>query len=174
MSAPPKTSSRPRIVAFAIALGLLVMCAALWWKLGQLITGLANAPSWHESPGFFPALAMGLVAAGALGELWHHRRVVADGVGEDEIDATSSRIAPAMQSLGAFAAYAQLGPWLGYATSTLLFVTFMVLLHRLGAWAALLAGVLAAAILYAIFVLAFGVWFPEPAIWTWLQKAAAR
>lgn len=174
MSASATTTSRARIVACVIALGLVAMCAALWWNLGQLIPGLASAPSWHESPGFFPKLAMALIAAGALAELWHHRRAVVANVGEDEIDATSSRVAPAMLSLCAFAAYALLAPWLGYAAATLLFVSSTVLLHRLGARAALIAGVLAAGALYAIFVLAFSVWFPEPAIWTLLQKEAAR
>lgn len=119
--------------------------------------GVATQP-YFARPSFFPWIALGLVVAfGAwsAGQAWRgvQREL------SDEIEAHHTSVKLALGGAGIFAAYLVLCMALGYAVGTLM------ALALLGAWVGLsrrfnltLAAV-TAAVLYAVFIVGFKVWF---------------
>lgn len=148
--------------AFALlAVGLLAASR-------EQIAAAASAEAWYASSAFFPRLALGLMLVGALA---HLARLLAGARADagEEIDADSSTPRPALFAATLFAGYALAALWIGFAAATALFA--LVLLLALG-WPlrfAMIFAAVAAGVLYAVFVLALGIWFPVPHLLGWVS-----
>ncbi len=159
---------RRRRIATAAAGAFAVLAAGLVAASGKQIAASASAEAWYASSAFFPRLALGLMLAGALA---HLARLLAGARADagEEIDADSSAPRPALFAVLLFAGYALAALWIGFIAATALFA--FVLLLALG-WPlrfALIFAAIAAGALYAVFVLALGIWFPAPQLLRWVS-----
>lgn len=135
----------------AVSLGLLVATPWMIWPYPH------KAP-WYESAAMFPRVALGLAVLAALAEVVVRRSAVA--VGEsDELDSSAMRMPMGLGLLALFIAYSLAVPWLGYLSSTLLFLCACGWALRLPLQRTLLIAVPMALALWATFALVLKVAF---------------
>ena len=105
--------------------GLLAVLALLAGGLAlasrTLIVPYPQGVAWFESAAFFPLLALGLMALAGVVEVFHRRRAI-ELKDSDELNSSQARMGLAWAMLGLFGLYMLAVPWLGYLSSTLLFL----------------------------------------------------
>jgi hypothetical protein len=104
---------------FLLVLALLAGGIALTSR--SLIVPYPQAAAWFESAAFFPLLALGLMALAGVVEVFHRRRAI-ELKDSDELNSSQARMGLAWAMLGLFGLYMLAVPWLGYLSSTLLFL----------------------------------------------------
>ncbi len=104
---------------------MLLACSALAAGLllatPQLIQPYPAQVAWYESPALFPRLALCLVLVGGLVECLLRRGASAEGA-SDELDSRAASMPRALAMAALFAVYLFAVPWMGYWSSTLLFL----------------------------------------------------
>jgi hypothetical protein len=104
---------------FLLVLAMLAGGIALTSR--SLIVPYPQAAAWFESAAFFPLLALGLMALAGVVEVFHRRRAI-ELKDSDELNSSQARMGLAWAMLGLFGLYMLAVPWLGYLSSTLLFL----------------------------------------------------
>jgi len=104
---------------FLLVLALLAGGLALASR--TLIVPYPQGVAWFESAAFFPLLALGLMALAGVVEVFHRRRAI-ELKDSDELNSSQARMGLAWAMLGLFGLYMLAVPWLGYLSSTLLFL----------------------------------------------------
>ena len=104
-----------------------VAAAAVILATPQLITPYPVEAAWFESAAFFPRVTLVLACIAGLFELYHRRSavVLADS---DELDSSAANMRQALGMLALFGFYMLAVPWMGYLSSTWLFLVVS------GAW----------------------------------------
>ena len=123
MNPPPAPRSGRWPLDRLLLLALAGVAGAVGLATPALIKPFPEKAAWYESAAMFPRVALALVVAGALAELWRRRRApTAAGPGSDELDArlASGPLAGGMLLL--FTAYALAVPWVGFMVSTALYL----------------------------------------------------
>lgn len=144
--------------AAALALG-----AALLLPLApRLIVGMPEGVPYYRSPLLFPAIALALVAVcGAV----HCVRLLRGGaLATDDIDEPAANWRVVVLAFVAYALYVVLTPVVGHAPATALFLLVLGRLAGLGWRLPAVLAVVLTALLHAVFVLGFNVWFPTPSL----------
>lgn len=104
---------------------LLLLLAALAGGLAltsrSLIVPYPQAVAWFESAAFFPLLALGLMALAGVVEIFNRRHAI-ELKGSEELNSSQARMGLVWVMLGLFGLYMLTVPWLGYLSSTLLFL----------------------------------------------------
>lgn len=148
--------SADRLLLAALVLAALALVAA---TPALVVPYPAKAP-WYESSALFPRLTLSLVAAGGLTELWlRWRGLVRDDAGSEELDSSAADLGRALLAVLLFAAYMFVTPWLGYASTTLLYLLATARLLGLGLRESLLLAVPLTGVLWLVFVQALKVAF---------------
>jgi hypothetical protein len=117
----PETSVRGWSWDRVLLLVLALMAGNLLMASRQLIVPYPETALWYESAAFFPMLALGLMALAGLVEVFN-RRDALELKDSDELDSSQTRMGLAWAVLGLFGLYMLAVPWLGYLSSTLLFL----------------------------------------------------
>ncbi len=117
----PETSVRGWSWDRVLLLVLALMAGNLLMASRQLIVPYPETALWYESAAFFPMLALGLMALAGLVEVFN-RRDALELKDSDELDSSQARMGLAWAVLGLFGLYMLAVPWLGYLSSTLLFL----------------------------------------------------
>ena len=120
----PRDVMRARIAPDQWLLVALVLLAAmLFWATRTLVVPYPVHAPWYESSALFPRLTLALAVFGGLMELLVRRRGNADdAAGAEELDSSAANLWQAGIAVALFMAYTLAIPWLGYASSTALFV----------------------------------------------------
>ena len=144
---------------------LMVVAAALFWATPSLIVPYPHQAPWYESSALFPRVTLGLAGLGGLWEVWTRRQGAMQAGGAEELDSGAAQLGQAAAIVGLFMGYTWVIPWLGYATSTLLFVCaagMLLGLHwRQTVWLALLVSVGMWLVFVRVLKVAFGHgWLP--------------
>lgn len=100
---------------------LAAMAVSLLMATPSLIQPFSAQTAWYESPAMFPRMALTLAVFGGLAEWWMRRQGVELGDSE-ELDSSEARMPQALAMVGLFALYMFAVPWMGYLSSTLLFL----------------------------------------------------
>ena len=104
---------------------LLLVLAALAGGLAlasrSLIVPYPQAAAWFESAAFFPLLALGLMALAGLVEVFNRRQAM-ELKDSEELDSSQARMGLAWGMLALLGLYMLAVPWMGYLSSTLLFL----------------------------------------------------
>lgn len=109
------TADRWWLLALAGAgLGLLLATPWMIWPYPH------KAP-WYESAAMFPRAALAMAVLAALAEVVVRRHAVEVG-DSDELDSSAMRVPVGLGLLALFIVYSLAVPWLGYLSSTLLFL----------------------------------------------------
>lgn len=98
----------------AVSLGLVV--ATPW-----LIQPYPHKAPWYESAAMFPRAALLLAVLAALAEVRVRRHALELGA-SDELDSSAMRVSLGLALLAIFVVYSLLVPWLGYLSSTFVFL----------------------------------------------------
>ncbi len=104
-----------------LLLVLAVLAGGLAMASRSLIVPYPQATAWFESAAFFPLLALGLMALAGLVEVFNRRHAMALKESE-ELDSSQARMGLAWSMLGLLGLYMLAVPWMGYLSSTLLFL----------------------------------------------------
>lgn len=124
----------------------------------QLITPFPAKAAWFESAAFFPRVTLALACLAGGVELYQRRHAV-EVADSDELDSSSASMHQALGMLALFGLYMLAVPWMGYLSSTWLF------LMASGAWlglsqrATLVLSVLLSVAMWVIFVKVLKVYF---------------
>jgi hypothetical protein len=111
-----------------LLLVLMVAAAALFWATPSLIVPYPHQAPWYESSALFPRVTLGLAVVGGAWEVWVRSQGAMQAGGTEELDSDAARLGQAATMVALFMAYTWVIPWLGYATSTFLFVSVSGLL----------------------------------------------
>lgn len=142
-------SGADRLLLAALVLLSLALVAA---TPALVVPYPARAP-WYESSALFPRLTLCLAAAGGIAEFWlRWRGLVQDDAGTEELDSSAADLRRALMAIALFAAYTLVTPWLGYATTTLLYLLGTAWVLGLGLRDALLLALPLTAGLWLVFV----------------------
>jgi hypothetical protein len=110
-----------------LVLLLALAAAAVLTATPHLITPYPAQAAWFESAAFFPRAALALACIAGLFELY--RRKSTDELSDsDELDSSAANMRQALGMLALFGLYMLAVPWMGYLSSTWLF------LMASGAW----------------------------------------
>ncbi len=128
----PHSEASTRTWSWDKGLVLLVslVAAAVLMATPQLITPYPAQAAWFESAAFFPRMALALVCIAGLFELYRRRSSV-ELADSDELDSSAANMRQALGMLALFGLYMLAVPWMGYLSSTWLF------LMASGAWLSL-------------------------------------
>lgn len=101
---------------------LLALSAALvLLATPQLITPFPAQAAWFESAAFFPRVTLALACLAGGVELYQRRHAV-EVADSDELDSSSASLGQALGMLVLFGLYMLAVPWMGYLSSTWLFL----------------------------------------------------
>ncbi len=118
-AAPGRLGAPDQILLMA----LMLAAAGLFWATGSLIVPYPEHAPWYESSALFPRLVLGVMAIGAIAEIVRRRRGSVQGSDEsDELDSSQVDLKQAALLVALFMLYMGMIPWLGYASSTLVFL----------------------------------------------------
>lgn len=117
----PETSVRGWSWDRVLLLVLAMLAGSLALASSSLIVPYPQAAAWFESAAFFPLLALGLMALAGVVEVFNRRRAI-ELKDSEELDSSQARMGLAWAMLGLFGLYMLAVPWLGYLSSTLLFL----------------------------------------------------
>lgn len=143
----------------------LVGVAALYLAAdrGTYIRNIDPDAPYYRAPDTFPLVALLVAGLGSLAMAVRHvRRGVAPN--DEALPRTRPRLPVVAAVTGAFAFYIVLTPWIGYGLATVLFVVAGLLLSGTRPGQAVTLAIAAGGVLWAVFQVALGVWFPEPAL----------
>lgn len=104
-----------------------LIAATVLMATPRLITPFPAQAAWYESAAFFPRLALALACIAGLFEL-HQRRSAVELADSDELDSSAANMRQALGMLALFGLYMLAVPFMGYLSSTWLF------LMASGAW----------------------------------------
>lgn len=149
-------------VVFASIVGGLTVI--LFWFTPILISNYRADTPFQLSPAFYPELALGVAALGAVGHIFHIRSGQQQLEESDEFEVGEFFWLLVLAGGSLFFAYALLVPLVGYAVATLLFMFVACRLSGISILFSLLFSVTTATSLYALFVILLKVWFPAPAL----------
>ena len=141
-----------------LVLLLALAAAAAMLATPQLITPFPAKAAWFESAAFFPRVTLALACLAGGVELYQRRHAV-EVADSDELDSSSASMHQALGMLALFGLYMLAVPWMGYLSSTWLF------LMASGAWlglsrrATLGLSVLLSVAMWAVFVKVLKVYF---------------
>jgi Tripartite tricarboxylate transporter TctB family len=141
-----------------LVLLLALAAAAAMLATPQLITPFPAKAAWFESAAFFPRVTLALACLAGGVELYQRRHAV-EVADSDELDSSSASMHQALGMLALFGLYMLAVPWMGYLSSTWLF------LMASGAWlglsqrATLVLSVLLSVAMWVIFVKVLKVYF---------------
>ncbi|WP_233204756.1 tripartite tricarboxylate transporter TctB family protein [Limnohabitans sp. 15K] len=105
-----------------LVLLLSLVAAAVLMATPQLITPYPAQAAWFESAAFFPRVTLGLACMAGLFELYQRRNAL-ELADSDELDSSAANIRQALGMLALFGLYMLAVPWMGYLSSTWLFLT---------------------------------------------------
>lgn len=117
----PESSLRGWSWDRVLLLVLAVLAGGLALASRSLIVPYPQAAAWFESSAFFPLLALVLMTLAGLVEVFNRRRAF-ELKGSEELNSSQARMGLAWAMLGLFGLYILSVPWLGYLSSTLLFL----------------------------------------------------
>jgi len=141
-----------------LVLLLALAAAAAMLATPQLITPFPAKAAWFESAAFFPRVTLALACLAGGVELYQRRHAV-EVADSDELDSSNASMRQALGMLALFGLYMLAVPWMGYLSSTWLF------LMASGAWlglsqrATLVLSVLLSVAMWVIFVKVLKVYF---------------
>jgi hypothetical protein len=98
-----------------------VAAAAVMLATPQLITPYPAEAAWFESAAFFPRVTLVLACIAGLFELYQRRSAV-DVAESDELDSSTANMRQALGMLALFGLYMLAVPWMGYLSSTWVFL----------------------------------------------------
>ena len=98
-----------------MVLGVSLAAAAVLMTTPQLITPYPAHAAWFESAAFFPRVSLALACVAGLFELYQRRSSI-ELADSDELDSS------ALGMLALFGLYMLAVPWMGYLSSTWLFL----------------------------------------------------
>jgi hypothetical protein len=104
-----------------VLLVLAVLACGLALASPQLIVPYPQAMAWFESAAFFPVLALSLMALAGGVEVVKRRHAL-ELKDSDELDSSQARMGLAWAMLVLFGLYMLAVPWMGYLSSTVLFL----------------------------------------------------
>ena len=134
-----------------ISLGLLLATPLMIWPFPH------KAP-WYESAATYPRAALALAVLAALAEVFVRRHTVEVG-DSDELDSSAMRLPVGLGLLALFIVYSMVVPFLGYFSSTFLFLCACGWALRLPWQRTLLIALPMALLLWGTFVLVLKVAF---------------
>lgn len=130
---------------------LALVAAGLLMATPRLIQPFSEQTAWYESPAMFPRLALLLAFLGGLVECLMRREAV-DPADSEELDSSEANMPLALAMVGLFALYMLAVPWMGYLSSTLIFLLASGWILGLGWAVALLLGSSLSLIMWFVFV----------------------
>jgi hypothetical protein len=98
-----------------------VAAAAVMLATPQLITPYPAEAAWFESAAFFPRVTLVLACIAGLFELYQRRSAV-EVAESDELDSSTANMRQALGMLALFGLYMLAVPWMGYLSSTWVFL----------------------------------------------------
>jgi hypothetical protein len=98
-----------------------VAAAAVMLATPQLITPYPAKAAWFESAAFFPRVTLVLACIAGLFELYQRRSAV-EVAESDELDSSTANMRQALGMLALFGLYMLAVPWMGYLSSTWVFL----------------------------------------------------
>jgi hypothetical protein len=104
-----------------LLLVLALAAAGLLMATPSLIQPFSEQTAWYESPAMFPRMALLLALLGGLTECLLRRDAVKPGDSE-ELDSSEASMPYALAMVALFALYMVAVPWMGYLSSTVLFL----------------------------------------------------
>ncbi len=156
-----------RTAEAAVACVLAIIASALVLATPLLTGGLDASQAYYARPAFFPWLALGMVVvfgAWTAGQAW--RGIEREQ--SDEIEAEHTSVPVALGGAVLFGIYVGLAWAVGYAAATLITLIAAGRWVKLPPRTGLILAVTTTAILYAVFILGFRVWFaPSAAFSLW-------
>ena len=149
-----RSARRPLLSADELLLLALVLAAAaLVWATRALIVPYPHMVPWYESSALFPRLMLILALLGGVTELLVRRFGAKPGTaGSEEFDSSAANLWQAGSVVALFAVYTLAIPWLGFATSTALFIVGTGLLLGLRLRELLLLALPLTLVMWLIFV----------------------
>lgn len=117
----PESSLRGRSWDRLFLLVLAVLAGGLALTSRTLIVPYPQAVAWFESAAFFPLLALGLMALAGVVEVFNRRHAI-ELKESEELNSSRARMGLVWAMLCLFGLYMLAVPWLGYLSSTLLFL----------------------------------------------------
>lgn len=130
---------------------LALAAAGLLLATPRLIQPFSAQTPWYESPALFPRLALLLAVCGGLVECLMRREAV-DPADSEELDSSAASMPLALAMTGLFALYMLAVPWMGYLSSTLVFLLASGWMLGLGRGVALLLGSSLSLLMWFVFV----------------------
>jgi hypothetical protein len=103
------------VLLVSLAAGTMLMATP------QLITPYPAQAAWFESAAFFPRVTLALACIAGLFELYQRRSAV-ELADSDELDSSAANMRQALGMLALFGLYMLAVPWMGYLSSTWLFL----------------------------------------------------
>lgn len=137
---------------------VVAVAGAILGATPQLITPYPAHMAWFESAAFFPKASLGLVCLAGLWELYQ-RRVDIEIADSEELDSSTASMRQAMGMLLLFGLYMLAVPWMGYLSSTLVFLVAGSVWLGLGWRVAVYLSVPLALAMWLIFVKLLKVYF---------------
>lgn len=134
-----------------LLLWLALAAAGLLLATPQLIEPFNPQTAWYESPAMFPRMALLLAFVGGLTECLLRRQAV-DPADSEELDSSQARMPQAVAMVGLFALYMLAVPWMGYLSSTLIFLLVSGSVLGLGRKVVLVLGIGLSLMMWFIFV----------------------
>lgn len=105
----------------ALLLVLALLACALALGSRALIVPYPQDAPWFESAAFFPVLALALMAVTGAVEVFNRRHAI-ELKDSEELDSSQARMGLAWAMLALFGLYMLAVPWMGYLSSTLVFL----------------------------------------------------
>jgi hypothetical protein len=135
-----------------------VTAATVMLATPQLITPFPANVAWFESAAFFPRATLALVCIAGLFELFQRRSAI-ELTDSDELDSSAANIHQALGMLALFGLYMLAVPWMGYLSSTWLFLMASGVWLDLGRRATFSLSVLLSSGMWLVFVKVLKVYF---------------
>ena len=115
--APPWVWTWDKTVVLLVSLA----AAAVLMATPQLITPYPAHAAWFESAAFFPRVTLALACVAGFFELYQRRSSI-ELADSDELDSSAANMRQALGMLALFGLYMLAVPWIGYLSSTWLFL----------------------------------------------------
>ena len=141
-----------------LALSCLAVC--IWLLSSQLIQPYPHQANWFESAALFPKISLLIMAVGGLFEIYQRRHQSESGESE-ELDSSAAIIHDAIAMLLAFGLYMLAVPFVGYLSSTLVFLLVGCWLLKFERRTSLILAVSLSFTMWVVFVKILKVYFGQ-------------
>jgi hypothetical protein len=135
-----------------------LLAAAVLMATPQLISPYPAQAAWFESAAFFPRVTLTLACIAGMFELYQ-RRCSVELADSDELDSSAANLRQALGMLALFGLYMLAVPWMGYLSSTWLFLMASGVWLNLSWRTTLSLSVLLSLGMWAVFVKVLKVYF---------------